>query len=100
MEWPRPVYDGSWTDRQGVTWRMRRSELDDKRLRRLLKRSDLRVLHAYQMKVSLVEGAEREALLQRVHDFHAGLAPEFSDFELADFRDPDRNPMLVIQESC
>lgn len=52
------------------------------------------------MKVSLVEGAEREALLQRVHDFHAGLAPEFADFELADFRGPDGNPMLVIQESC
>lgn len=79
---------------------MRGSELDDSRLRRLLKRSDLLVLHAYQMKGSLVEGAEREALLQRVHDFHADLAaPRRGQSGAARRRDPSPTPVSTSQ-SC
>jgi uncharacterized protein YbgA (DUF1722 family) len=69
-------------------------------LRRLLKRPELRVLHAYGLHPSEVSGAEREALLERVERYFAGEAPPHSEFWLAEFRDDDRNVMLVIEEAC
>ena len=79
---------------------MRGTELDEKAARRLVRRSDVVVLHAYGLNVAVVEGDEKAALLHRVDDYLRGEAPEHSVFELADFRDPDRNVMLAVQESC
>jgi hypothetical protein len=48
--WPRPIHDGHWTDDNGTDWHIRgerAAQLPHRVLRRLLKRSDLRVLHAY-----------------------------------------------------
>jgi len=48
LEWPRPIYDRSWTDpRTGGARRMRGGQLEAKAARRLMRRADLLVLHAY-----------------------------------------------------
>jgi hypothetical protein len=100
LEWPRPVYDRAWTDDRGTTWSMRGPELDGKAARRMVRRSDVVVLHAYGLDVAVVEGAGKTALLLRVEAYLKGRAPAFSAFELGDFRDSEGHVMLVIQESC
>jgi hypothetical protein len=47
-----------------------------------------------------VSGQERHSLLERVNRFAAGEAPPHSVFWLADFRNDDRQVMLVIEEAC
>jgi hypothetical protein len=98
--WPRPVYDGAWVDTEGSAWRMRGSALDAKQARKLMSRSDVHVVLAYDVDVVEVRGAERENLLARVDEFLDGNEPAHSRFELGDFRDPDHRVMFMIQESC
>jgi hypothetical protein len=98
--WPRPVYDGAWVDTDGRAWRMRGNALDAKQARKLMRRSDVRVVLAYDVDVVEVRGAEREDLFARVEDFLEGNEPAHSRFELGDFRDPDHRVMLMVQESC
>jgi hypothetical protein len=49
QSWPQPIRDGHWTDDNGTDWHIRggRAQLPYRVLLRLLKRPDLRVLHAY-----------------------------------------------------
>lgn len=91
-----------WTDEHGTQWHIRGAGpgLPRPVLRRLLRRTELRVLHAYGPHSAEVSGAEREALLDRVERYFAGDAPPHSTFLLAEFRDHDRNVMLVIEEAC
>ena len=100
--WPRPIREGQWVDDRGVHWHIRGRSIEPggPPLRRLLKRTDLRVLHAYGTQPREVEGREREALLERVRRFAAGDAPPFSTFWLAEFRNEDRQVMVVIEEAC
>jgi hypothetical protein len=98
--WPRPVYDGTWVDAEGTAWRMRGSALDAKGARKLMRRSDVRVVLAYSLEVAEVLGAERDDLLSRVEEFLQGRAAVHSRFEMGDFRDPQRRVMLLVQESC
>jgi hypothetical protein len=98
--WPRPVYDGTWVDAEGTAWRMRGGALDAKGARKLMRRSDVRVVLAYSLEVAEVLGAERDDLLSRVEEFLQGRAAVHSRFEMGDFRDPQRRVMLLVQESC
>lgn len=100
--WPRPIREGQWVDDRGTHWHIRGRMIDPggSPLRRLLRRTDLRVLHAYGIRPREVDGREREALLERVRRFAAGDAPRFSAFWLAEFRNEDRQVMLVIEEAC
>lgn len=100
LTWPRPVHDREWIDVDGKVWRMRGGPLDARRVRRLMKRPDVHVVRAYELKVDEVQGAERDALLARVEDFFAGTAPPCSEFELGDFRDQNQRVTLMVQESC
>lgn len=100
VQWPRPVYDGVWVDHEGTTWRMRGAALEAKAARRLARRPGVRVVHAYGTEVAEVEGARREELLGEVESFLRGEAPQFSVFEMGDFRDADHRVMLLVQESC
>jgi hypothetical protein len=102
QSWPQPIRDGHWTDDNGTHWhiRGRRGQLPQRVLRRLLKRPDLRVLHAYGPNPTEVSGLECEALLERVERYFAGEAPPHSVFWLAEFRDDNRHVMLVIEEAC
>ena len=100
--WPQPIREGRWTDDDGIHWRIRggQRQLPHRVLGRLLKRPDLRVLHAYGLHPTQVSGMEREALLERVELYFAGEAAPHSQFRLAEFRDDDHHIMLVIEESC
>jgi hypothetical protein len=100
--WPQPIRDGQWVDDCGAHWHIRGRGIEPTgpALRRLLKRTDLRVLHAYGAQPHEVSGREREALLERVRRFAAGDAPTHSAFRLAEFRNDDRQVMLVIEEAC
>ena len=100
--WPRPIRDGQWIDDCGIHWHIRGGGIEPTgpALRRLLKRTDLRVLHAYGAHPREVSGREREALLERVGRFAAGDAPPHSAFWLAEFRNGDRQVMLIIEEAC
>lgn len=98
--WPRPIHDGTWTDADGLVWRMRGSALDRKAARRLTSRPDVAVLHVYGPDPAVVTGPERRAVLDRIEQHRRGAAPPHSDFELAEFRGPDGQVMVVIQEHC
>lgn len=100
--WPLPIGDGHWTDDNGVEWRIRGRGLQpaSPALRRLLKRRELRVLHAYGPQPQEVSGPQREALLERVEQYHRGNAPPHSAFLLAEFRNDARQAMLIIEEMC
>lgn len=100
--WPQPIRDGQWTDDNGSCWHIRGRgiEPDSPALRRLLRRPDLRVLHAYGPQPMEVSGRDREAILERVERYAAGEAPPHSAFWLAEFRNDDRQVMLVIEEAC
>jgi hypothetical protein len=102
QSWPQPIRDGHWTDNNGTLWHIRGGpgQLPHRALRRLLKRRDLRVLHAYGLHPTEVSGPEREALLERVERYFAGEAPPHSEFWLAEFRDHNHHAMLVIEEAC
>lgn len=100
LTWPRPVHDRTWIDVDRSVWRMRGGPLDAKQARRLMGRPDVHVVHAYELNVAEVRGAERDALVARVEELLAGNAPPSSDFELGDFRDQNRRVTLMIQESC
>jgi hypothetical protein len=62
--WPQPIQDGVWTHDNGALWHIRggRGQLPDRVLRRLLKRTDVRVLHAYGPRPAEVTGSELAAL--------------------------------------
>ena len=99
---PQPIQDGIWIDDNGAEWHIRggRAQLPDRVLRRLLKRTDVRVLHASGPRPTEVTGSELEALLERVERYFVGTAPPHSQFWVAEFRDEHRRVMLVIQEAC
>lgn len=98
--WPRPVHDREWVDAEGTSWHMRGGDLDQKQLRRLLKRPDIHVVWAYGLDVTEVHDVERAALLARVEEYFRGQAPPYSEFELGDFRDTTHRVVLMVQESC
>lgn len=100
VEWPRPVYDRSWVDPEGITWRMRGRALGNKAARRLVRTPDLRTTHAYGVDVVQVDGERKDALLARVLEYLHGDAPPYCVFELGDFRDQEHRVMLMVQESC
>ena len=84
----------------GTTWRTRGDQLDAKSARRLMRRADLVVLHAYGPRAAVLDGNERAALLNRVREFFDGNALKFTDFGLGEFRDDHLRVMLAVQESC
>jgi hypothetical protein len=106
LPWPQPIGDGRWTDDDGIDWHLRGRRsgrailVSGPTLRRLLKRADPRVLHAYGPRPVEVDGPERDALMARVDQYFAGEAPPHNGFLLAEFRDGDRRVMLVVEEFC
>jgi len=98
--WPRLIHDRQWTDPTGTCWHIRGGALDGRAARKLLKRSDVRVLHVNGSQPRLVDGEEREALMARLEEFFTGKAGPFSDFQVGDFREDARHVMAVVEESC
>jgi hypothetical protein len=98
--WPAPIADRQWTDGQGTRWHMRGGSLTARAARRLLRQPGIAVLHVYGAGVREPAGAQRAALTDRIEQFFAGLAPPGSEFAIAEFRNDQRQVLLVVQESC
>lgn len=79
---------------------MRGGLLTAKQARRLFSRPDVAVLHVYGLDPRQVTGPERDALIDRIEQFFADAAPPMTDFAIAEFRNDQRQAMLVVQESC
>jgi predicted naringenin-chalcone synthase len=79
---------------------MRGGLLAARQARRLLRRPDVTVLHVYGLDPRVVTGLERDALTVRIEEFFVGCAPPMSDFAIAEFRNGQRQVMLVVQEYC
>ena len=79
---------------------MRGGTLDQRQLRRLLKRLDVRVLHVYGPEPREVSGQELESLLAGIEEFFRGQAAPTTDFRIADFRDPYHHVLVVVEECC
>ena len=79
---------------------MRGGPLTARQARRLLSRPGVIVLHVYGIDPRPVTAPERDGLIARIEEFFAGDAPPMSDFALAEFRNDQRQVMLVVQEHC
>lgn len=98
--WPRLIHDRQWTDPSGTRWHMRGGALDGRAARKLLKRSDVRLLHVYGPEPRLLDGVERDALIASLEEFLTGNAGPYSEFQVGDFRDDAHHVMAVVEESC
>lgn len=98
--WPSPIRDGEWLDAEGVRWRIRGHPIGERETRRLLKRPELRVLHVFGEQPREVTGSDLARVLQDLATFHRGEASPYADFCVAEFRDEERRPLLVVEESC
>lgn len=99
-EWARPMRDGTWTDPDGVCWRRRGGPLEPKAARRLIRRPEIQVVHAYGAQPRVVDGAEAADLLARVQQFLDGDSDPYSAFTLGEFRDDARRVLLIVEELC
>ncbi len=79
---------------------MRGGALTARQARRLLRRSDVAVLHVYGVAARQLTGSDRDALAGRIEQCFSGDAPPMSDFAIAEFRDELHRVMMVVQESC
>jgi hypothetical protein len=98
--WPSPIRAREWVDPGGRRWHMRGGTLDQRHLRRLLKRLDVRVLHVYGPEPREVSFQNLESLLAGIDEFFRGQAAPTTDFRVADFRDSDHHVLVVVEESC
>lgn len=98
--YPTPIQDKRWTDAQGTLWHMRGHLLTARQALRLLKRTDVSVLHVCGPDARQVAAAARNALIERTEVFFAGNAPPPSDYVIAEFLSEQREVMLVVQEYC
>jgi hypothetical protein len=97
-EYPSPIHDRSYVDTAGVGWRIRGAEHDRtdrrwRRVERLLRDSDVPVLHVYLRDLVEVSAADREPLLVRMREGDA-------DFRVAEFKSADGRSMVVVEETC
>jgi hypothetical protein len=98
--WPTPIRDRHWIDAQGKEWRIRGGLLTARQARQLFRRPDVVILHVYGPDPRQLTGPERDALIERIEQFLADAAPPTTDFAIAEFRNDQRQAMLVVQESC
>jgi len=73
--WPSPIRAREWVDPDGSRWHMRGGTLDQRQLRRLLKRLDVRVLHVYGPEPREIAGRELGSLLAGIEEFFRGRLP-------------------------
>jgi hypothetical protein len=103
VAWPAPVRDGVWTDTDGTVWRLR-SNAGLRRIARLVRSPDVRVLLAYGPEgVTEVPPAEREDLWATALPYlegRPGDAGSFTSYVVAEFRDDQRRVLVILEESC
>lgn len=98
---PRPLRYRTWTDDHGVAWRRRgQGALTPTQARRLLARTDVKVMHVYNGAVHEHVGADRSGLSAEVEQYWAGHADPMASFEIGEFRDDGHRVMVLIVEGC
>lgn len=101
FEVPQLVWAKAWIDVSGAVWRSRGAGLlEPKRARKLLERSDVRVLHVYDGNVHEHMGEDRDGLIAEVSQYWAGLADPMASFDIREFRNAEHGVMVLIQEHC
>ena len=98
--WHSPICARDWVDPGGSRWHTRGGTLDQRQLRRLLKRLDVQELHVYGPEPREVSGENLESLLAGIDEFFLGQAAPTTEFRVADFRDSDHHVLAVVEESC
>lgn len=98
--WPNLIRERTWTAPDGTTWRMRGDCLENRRARHLIKTAGILVAHVYFAEVRILTGPDRDSLIRRVKAFLSDPDATSSDFDLAEFRDPNQRILIVVQESC
>jgi len=98
---PRPLRHRTWTDEHGVAWRRRgQGTLTPTQARRLLARTDVKVMHVYDGAVHEHVGADRSGLVAEVEQYWDGHADPMATFDIGEFRDDDHRVMVMIVEGC
>lgn len=92
-----------WTDAEGTTWTRRGSQVSTSRVRHLMGRVDVTVMHAYAGDLVHVPVPEREALWCRVEPYLRDLAREqgdHTDVLVGEFRSASGGSLLMLEERC
>lgn len=101
FEVPQLAWAKTWTDVSGAAWRAKGDGLlEPTRARRLLERSDVRVLHVYDGYAHEHTGEDRDGLIVEVSRYWAGLADPMASFDIREFRSEELGVMVLIQEHC
>jgi hypothetical protein len=96
--YPNLAQEREFVDEGGVVWHRRGGLVADERLRRLLADGAVRVLHDYLGNVTEVPSDRRAAFCA---DAEAKMrASDYSHFYGAEFKNDDRDHLLVIHEDC
>lgn len=98
---PQPLAASTWTDGEGVTWRRRgRDLLSPKQARKLLGRTDVRVMRVYDGEVHEHPHAELAALVADLEEYWAGHGHPMALFDLGELRNESHEVMVMIVEGC
>lgn len=101
FEVPQLVWKKTWTDADGTVWRARGQELlEPKQARKLLERTDVRLMHIYDGEVHEHTGEFRDGLIAEVAAYWAGTADPMGSFEIREFRSQQHEVMVLVQEHC
>ena len=98
-----PLLGRVWTDHDGTAWTRRGSQVRRSRVRGLLRRDDVRVVHVCGGDAVDVPAAERAALWQRAEPYLSDVAREpgdHTDFLVGEFRCATGASLLVVEERC
>ena len=97
----QPLRGREWVSDDGVHWRQRMgSRLDARKTRHLLAHRRPRVFHVYDTIPHEHVGPGLDALVGHLEDFWAGRLHPMAGFEIGEFRSPDGDVMLMVQEYC
>jgi hypothetical protein len=85
----------------GIKWRHRGDrELDAPHTRRLLATRQPRVYHVYDTIPHEHTGPGLDALVALLEEFWAGRLDPMDSFRIGEFRSPEGDVMLVVEQSC
>lgn len=106
---PSPATDRQWVEPDGTIWRLRGDgqPIPSKRIEHLLLAPQVRVLHVasrYEGMVAEVGLDEREQFWSWIRPYVQGKAVrgpnDQTEFDIAEFKNPTRQSMVIVRETC